>query len=179
MRSIFLILFLFLSTSVFAQKFISQEGKITFFSDAVVEDIAAENKTPVSLIDFSTNSIVFLLKVKEFNFDKALMQEHFKEKYIESDKYPKSEFKGKFSGFDPLNLENQEVTASGDLTIHGVTKPIEVKGIMRRHGKNIYLKSEFMIKLADYNITIPKVLWQNIAEEVLVTVQFIYRPYEK
>ncbi|MGK7392405.1 MAG: YceI family protein [Candidatus Cyclobacteriaceae bacterium M2_1C_046] len=180
MRKLFFIgYFLLLTSSLSAQRFVSQEGRIIFFSDAVVEDIEAENKTGVSLIDFKEQTIVFLLKVRDFNFAKALMQEHFKEKYIEADKYPKSEFKGKFSGFDPSKSGNQEVNATGTLTIHGVTQPVEAKGIMRREGNLIYLKSEFYIKLADYNIKIPQVLWQNIAEEVLVTVQFIYRPYEK
>lgn len=178
-RIVFILLFSLLATTLSAQRFISQEGSITFFSDAVVEDIEAENKAGVSLLDFKDQSVVFILKVRDFNFDKALMQEHFKEKYMESDKYPKSEFKGKFSGFDPAKSGNQNVAAKGSLTIHGVTRPVEANGIMRGEGNNIYLKSQFHIKLADYNITIPKVLWQNIAEEVLVTIKFIYRPYEK
>ena len=97
---------------------------------------------------------------------------------MEADKYPKSEFKGTFSGFDPKVAGKQEVVAEGLLTIHGVTQPITAKGMMTRQGNLIHLKSEIKVLLKDYNITIPQILWQNIAEEILVTVEFIYRPYE-
>lgn len=162
-----------------AQKFVSQESSITFFSDAVVEDIKAVNKAGVSLIDFGNKSIVFIVKVREFDFEKALMQEHFKEKYIEAERYPKADFKGKFEGFDPGVTGDQDVKAEGLLTIHGATNNVAARGIMRREGNLIYLKSQFRIKLKDYNITIPQVLWQNIAEDILITIDFIYRPYEK
>lgn len=178
-RSLFIIAFLFSSLLAVSQKFISQQGTITFYSDAPVEDIEGINKSPVSLLDFSTGDVVFIVKVKEFNFEKALMQEHFKEKYIEADKFPKSEFKGKFAGFDPNIKGKQEVTATGMLTIHGVTKPVTAKGVMERKDHLIGLRSQFKVKLEDYKITVPQILWQNIAEEILVTVEFIYRPYEK
>jgi hypothetical protein len=37
-------------------------------------------------------------------------------------------------------------------------------------------KAKFIIHLNDYKIKIPKLLWQNIAEDVEVTVEFIYKP---
>lgn len=178
-KAFFTTIFLFATLAAFSQKFISQQGSITFYSDAPVEDIEGVNKSPVSLLDFKTGEVVFLVKVKEFYFDKELMQEHFKEKYIEADKYPKAEFKGNFAGFNPTVKGKQEVMATGSLTIHGVTKMVTAKGIMERKENLIGLKSQFTVKLEDYKISVPQILWQNIAEEILVTVEFIYRPYEK
>jgi polyisoprenoid-binding protein YceI len=109
-------------------------------------------------------------------FAKSLMQEHFNEKYMESEKFPKATFQGKLTGFDLTKSGSQEVRAQGKLTIHGVTRDIDVPGTIEVAGKKITMKSKFMVKVADYDITIPQLLFQNIAEQVEVTVDFTYKP---
>ena len=59
------------------------------------------------------------------------MQEHFNENYIESDKYPKSDFKGAIVNSADINFKKNgtyDAKAKGKLTIHGVTKDIEADG---------------------------------------------------
>lgn len=159
-----------------AQKYTAEKAFISFYSDAPLEDITAENKKATTLFNASTNDLVFSVPMKEFKFEKALMQEHFNEKYIESEKFPKSTFQGKVDGFDAKKSGEQQVTAKGKLTIHGVTKDIDVPGTMEVSGNKINMKSKFMVKVADYNITVPQLVFQNIAEEVQVTIDFTYKP---
>jgi polyisoprenoid-binding protein YceI len=158
------------------QKFTLEKSSVTFFSDATIEDITASNKKTVSIFNLTTTDIVFSVPIAEFQFDKSLMQEHFNEKYMESDKFPKSTFQGKIIGFNTGQTIEQEVRAVGKLTIHGITRDIELPGTIQKTGDNISMKSKFIVKLQDYKIEIPQLLWENIAEQVEVTVEFLFKP---
>ncbi len=175
MRALLLCCFLAPLTA-YAQKFSSETGYISFFSDAVVEDIKAENRLVGSLFNAATGELVYIVKVKDFQFDKSLMREHFNEKYMETEKHPKSTFNGKLEGFRPGTAGIQRVRAVGKLSIHGVTRDITIPGTLEFKNGKAHLKAKFMVKLADYNIEIPKIIWQNIAEEVEVEVDYIYKP---
>src|SRR5947208_1580392 len=94
-RTLFLITLLISGTALFAQdKFFTKSGRISFYSKAPLEDIEAENRSVTAVLDTKTGMVQFAVPMKAFEFEKALMQEHFNENYIESDKYPKAEFKG-------------------------------------------------------------------------------------
>ncbi|MFZ6010736.1 MAG: YceI family protein [Bacteroidota bacterium] len=175
LSSIFIFLTL-LCPAVLAQKFKSEKSFVSFFSDAAIEDIAADNKRSSSIFDTASGDIVFSIPINEFQFQKSLMQEHFNEKYMESDKYPKATFSGKISGFNPATEGIQNAIAKGKLTIHGVTKDVEIPGTIENQVDKLLVKSKFIVKLADYKIAIPRLLWQNIAEQVEVTVDFVLKP---
>lgn len=172
---LFLGLFCVMALEGTAQKYVAEKSVITFFSDALIEDITATNSKIASILNKETSDLVFSVPIREFQFEKKLMQEHFNEKYMESEKYPKATFSGKLINLDVTKTNEQQVKAKGKLTIHGVTKDVELDGTAQL-GDRIFLKSKFMVKLADYNVTIPQLMFQNIAEEVEVTVNFIYKP---
>jgi hypothetical protein len=165
----------FFGVPVSAQKFTSEKGVITFFSDAALEDIKAENTMVGSLFNSATGDLVYIVKIKDFKFEKALMREHFNEKYMETEKFPKSTFQGKVTGFNPNTPGEQKCKAVGKLNIHGVTKDIDLPGTIEFSGGKAILKSKFIVKLVDYQIKIPKLVWQNIAEQVEVKVEFTYK----
>lgn len=169
------LLALFIGTS-FAQKYKSEESIITFFSEAAIEDIAATNEEATSLFNLSTGEVAYLVPISGFVFEKSLMQQHFNEKYLESDKFPVASFKGIISGFDPTYALNQDVTAVGTMTIHGEKNIISTTGTIKIQDGTIVMKSTFNIELKDYKIKIPKLLWSNIAEEVEVKIEFTYKP---
>src|SRR5687768_7648558 len=121
MKLILIILSIVISSETFSQKYQSEKSTIVFFSDAAIEDIKADNKKASSIFNSATGDIVFSVPISEFQFQKSLMQEHFNEKYMETDKYPKSTFQGKISGFDINAKSIQQANAKGKLTIHGVT----------------------------------------------------------
>lgn len=164
------------SLSLSAQKYTTEKTFVSFFSDAAIEDISAENTKTVGVFNSATGDIAFSVPIKDYEFEKSLMKEHFNEKYMESEKFPKSTFQGKVTGYDPNATGPQNATSKGKLTIHGVTKEVEIPGTIEKQGEKLLMKSKFIVKLQDYKIAIPKLLWQNIAEQVEVTVDFTFKP---
>ncbi len=159
-----------------AQKFTSEKGELSFFSDGAIEDIEARNSMVGSLFNVTTGELVYIAKIKDFIFPKTLMREHFNEKYMETEKFPKSTFQGKLTGFNANASGEQKVRAVGKINIHGITRDIDVPGTLEFAGGKARMKAKFIVKLADFNIKIPTLIWQNIAEEVEVRVEFTYKP---
>jgi polyisoprenoid-binding protein YceI len=175
-KKIYFVLLLAITlTSAHAQKFVSEKGLITFFSHATIEDIKADNNKASVLFYPANTNIAFSVPVNEFHFAKSLMQEHFNDKYLETELYPTSTFQGKLTGFDPVLDKEQHVVAKGKLTMHGVTKDVEIPGVIQKLENKLVMKSTFIVKLEDYKIQIPKLLWQNIAEQVEVTINFTFK----
>lgn len=157
--------------------FISRNASISFYSSAPIEDIQAKTEKAVSALNISSKAIYFKVGINTFKFPKSLMQEHFNEDYLESDKYPYSEFKGKIVDDVDLHQDGHyEVTVQGDLTIHNVTKNYTTKGSIDVRGGKITSHSVFNVGLADHNIKIPRIVVKNIAEVVQVTVDADYLP---
>lgn len=176
----FLWIILFISgitQEVSGQKYIARNGYVRFFSEAPLENIEAINQKGLSIYDMTTGKIAFNIPIENFEFEKKLMQQHFNENYLESEKYPNSTFQGDIIGFSKVEGK-QDLKARGKMTIHGVTRDISVTGKGVKEGDHIVLEAMFSIKLEDYNIKIPRVVLYNIAEEVEVTIKFEYVPYE-
>src|SRR5689334_2689214 len=115
-------------TTAFAQKYGVEKSFVSFYSHATIEDITAENKKSSAIFNAATGDIVFSIPIADFKFAKSLMQEHFNEKYMETEKFPKATFQGKVSGFDAAATGLQNAKATGKLAIHGVTKDVEIPG---------------------------------------------------
>lgn len=153
---------------------------ISFYSKAPLEDIEATNKKATVVLKTSTNEIQFGVPMISFKFRKPLMEEHFNENYVESDKYPTSIFKGKINEtIDYTKDGEHKVSAKGTLNLHGVTKDVEATGTLTIKGNEIFITSTFKIKVADYNIKVPSLYVQNIAEAVDVTINVVLEPYVK
>lgn len=166
----------------FAQKHFTRSANISFFSDTPMEKIEAHNHQATSVVDLEKNEMVFSVLMKSFEFEKALMQEHFNEKYVESDKFPKAQFKGTFKSDTNVDLKkdgNYPVEISGTMNLHGVDKPMSTKGVFTVKAGKLTGKADFKLKLADYDIAVPSVVKENIAEEVKITVDAAYEPYTK
>lgn len=154
-------------------KLFSKSAKISFLSNTPMEDIEAHNNNVVTAWDIITGQLEFSLLVRGFEFKKALMQQHFNENYLESDKYPKAHFKGKIidSNSIPLQKEgNYTITINGDITIHGIKRYISFPAVILVKNKVISAKAEFIIALADFNIEIPGIVADNISKHIKVQV---------
>ncbi len=170
-------------TSGFAQgKFFSREGYIFFdaTSNRSLEVIEAHNRAVSSVIDLATGQMEFAALIKSFRFERALMEEHFNENYLESSKFPKAVFKGKITDLKAINFGKDgsyAVKVNGELTLHGETKPLTVDASLTVKGGKITLgKSSFNLTLADYKIKIPSLVSDKVASVVKVTVDVPYQP---
>ena len=160
-------------------KFFTKSGKITFYSKASLENIEAHNKTVTCVLDSKTGNLQFAVMMKAFEFEKALMQEHFNENYIESHKFPKAEFKGQVINNNDINYGKDgsyKAVVKGKLTLHGVTRDVETVGSIVVKAGKIDADAVFNVSLADYNVTIPNVVKDNISKTVSVTVDCVLEP---
>lgn len=159
-----------------AQRLIDKAGTTSFFSGALLEDIKAENDECTAAMELSTGQAAVSMYMTDFEFENSLMQQHFNENYMESEKYPKATFSGRLKDFDSQTIRqsgSSTYTLVGEITIHGVTKPLETSvdfeytedGMLKAH-------TTFTVKTADFKIKIPKLLFQNIAEEIEITSHF-------
>ncbi len=161
-----------------SDQFITRQGQVSFFSYTSVENIEAKNNQVLSIIDLSKNEIAVSMLMNAFVFKKALMHEHFNESYIESDLYPKATFEGQILDFDPL-ADVQTKIVKGNLTIHGITKEIEIKTNIENKNGSYLFTGDFEVAVKDFDIKIPPILAPNIAKIISITFRFEYQPYEK
>lgn len=180
MKRLFLLMFfLNILFAVNAQKYITKNGYIGFYSHTSMEDIKGDNNQVVGALDISTGELVFQALIKSFHFDRALMEEHFNENYMESDKIPKSVFKGKIINLSAVDFSKSgtyDITVEGDLTIHDVTNKISTKGTIEVVSGGINANSKFKIVPEDYKVTIPGVVRDKVDKTVEVTVTMKYTP---
>ena len=171
-----------LSTSVFGQRYITKTGHIWFHSEAPLETIEAHNSQVNAAMDIKTGAIVFKVLMKSFIFEKALMQEHFNENYIESTFYPNATFQGKITNFEHIDFSTPgtyKAEITGELTIHNMTNKVMATGTLEVTPEIIHGKSKFSIQVADYNIRIPDVVAGKIAEEVDIYVDIQLKELNK
>lgn len=167
------IAFTFLTAATFSQKYVTKNGHIKFYSEAPTENIEANNNQVNCALDASNGNMVYKVLIKSFEFEKALMQEHFNENYLESDKFPNATFSGKVENVENIDFTKDgkyEVVLAGILTIHGESQEVKENGILEVNGDSINGKSVFIVKVEDYKIKIPKTVIDNIAEEIEITV---------
>lgn len=181
--------FLLFSITISAQKYYTNTG-ITEFdgSKAAFEPIKAKNNSSISAINVSNGNIAALIKIKDFEFRLGLMQEHFNENYLESYKYPKSTFEGNIElstgsiydgnteifNYGLVNENFMDIIIKGQLTIKGVTKDIIATGKIKKIKNDLNLISSFSIKLSDFNVRIPKVVFMKIDEVVKINLNYNY-----
>lgn len=157
--------------------YICRNATISFFSSAPIEDISAKTDKAVSAINMKTGAVYFKVPIRTFIFPKSLMQEHFNTDYLESDKFPFAEFKGKLLNFSqPAADGTYPVTVEGSLTIHGVAKDYrEPATLVIKDGK-VTAFTDFKVHIADHHIKVPELMFKNIAEVVDVKVHAAYSP---
>jgi polyisoprenoid-binding protein YceI len=159
---------------VLAQKKYSiEKGEIRFASNAELELIKASSATVQGLLDPSTGQYAFTVDIKTFRgFNSELQREHFNEKYLESEKYPKAKFSGKIIEQIDFTAEGTyDVRAKGDLEIHGQKQTRIIKSKLTILNGSMTIESHFMVPLADHNISIPSIVSQKIATEIAVDFQ--------
>ena len=154
-------------------KYLTKTGRISFFSASPLEDIEALNQSVAALLDLASGQLAFTVPIRGFQFKRTLMQEHFNENYLESEKYPKATFSGHFSGAEAATLASagpHPVQVEGDLSIHGVTHRVAVAGTLELKNGQLLAQAQFDVAPADYQIEIPALVRNHIAKVVNVRV---------
>jgi hypothetical protein len=157
------------SPTVFATK----TGQVRFEASSPVEDIEATNESTAAVLNLTTAQLAFAVPVTGFKFKRTLMQVHFNENYLESEKYPLATFKGRLAGGSPAELAApgpHPVQVTGELAIHGVTHTIAAPATLELKGGHLLARAQFDVAPADYNIEIPLLVRSQVAKVAHVRV---------
>ena len=181
MKYITLILLAWFSSNHAGQDtYVCKNAKISLYSEAPLENIDATSTKGTSVFNATTGDLVFQVPIRSFQFEKSLMQEHFNENYMESDKFPQAAFKGKIQEqVDEKKDGTYPVTVKGILDVHGVKQNRTIKGYIRVNNGNVSMASEFMVLCKDHQIEIPQLVFKKIAESIQIKVAANYSPYSK
>lgn len=148
----------------------TSSGEVSFYSDTPLETIEALNQKSGAIINSDTREVAVQMRITDFIFPNKLMQEHFNENYMESEKYPTATFKGKIKEQVDFTIPGTyPVTADGVLTIHGVAQPVTVKGNIASTGKDLKLEFKFQVRPEEFQIEVPSLVITKIAEEIDVS----------
>ena len=165
-------IFIFLSFNLEAQKMRIKSSTISFFSAGLLEDIAAVNTASQAILNLVDGAFVLRIPITSFEFPNQLMQEHFNENYLESEKFPIATFKGKLDRtFEMGKIVNTTFEAQGELMIHGITQERTLVIDISGEKKGIKVKGKFDVALEDHDVEIPSLLFQKIAEIVAVDIE--------
>ena len=169
MKKLLLTALLISSNFLTAQQYLTREARLDFDAGSPLEDIEAFTESGSAVYDANTGKIGVQVLMTSFQFKRALMQEHFNENYVESEKFPKASFKGLFS----------EGNVSGGLTTHGVTKEIKVPARLNQENGNFVLVTSFDITLADYDVKIPSAVANKISKKASIQVHATLKKISK
>ena len=176
-RLILIIALIFYTSKIASQQLYTNVGETIFDgSKESFEPIKATNNNSVSIIDTDNGNIAALIYIKDFEFRLGLMQEHFNENYMYSSKFPKSTFEGVIQNFNFEKLENNYTNfiIEGEIEIKGVKKNISTVAFIKKTVEGIDLNTNFNIKLSDYDIKIPRLVFKKIDENVKVSLNYSY-----
>jgi polyisoprenoid-binding protein YceI len=154
-------------------KYLTNEGNISFYSHTIIEDITATHNNVAGVIDAATGDVAIIVRMTGFQFEKKLMQEHFNENYVESEKFPKATFNGSITNNVDVKYSTPgtyQAQVKGNLTIHGVTRAISAEGSVEVTSAQIIARTKFLLNPEDYGMKIPKVVRKNIAEKMEIRV---------
>lgn len=179
MKKILLLSLLFCATSIYAQeKMITKTGKITFEASVPsFEEVKAKNDGVTFILNAKTGEVASLALMKGFRFKIALMEEHFNENYMESDKFPKATYKGKIENFDIKLLTDkpEEFTLKGKLELHGKSKDITSVAKIRKTDAGIEIISNFSVNASDFDINIPNVVKNKVSNKIDIKTEFVVK----
>ena len=179
MKNIFLTLLTFLlSTHSFSQKIKTKSGLVNFDAvESTFEPVKAVNKSTTCILNTKNGQIACQILMKGFEFKVALMEEHFNENYVESDKYPKATLKGKIENFDYAKVtENfQNIQIKGTIELHGKIQDIVIDGKIKKNLDSTELITNFILVPEDFNIKIPSIVRGKIARKVNVSTVFLLK----
>ena len=158
--------FLLIVNCIHAQVLSFDHGEIEFYTSSILSDIEATSDNAQVTLNLETGEVLLKIAIETFEFEYEMMQEHFNEEYMESDKFPEATFKGKINQGLSKYTDLMEVDVSGTLTIHGVSKKTAFKATIAKNEGFTVVKCKFPIVFKDFNVEEPSILTKSVAKDV-------------
>jgi polyisoprenoid-binding protein YceI len=179
---IFLILAVLLTSSiqiVSAEYNVKKSDKniVKFLSDAPIENFEGITNNIDGFLyfenDLTNNSqLHFEVDLRTIDTGIGLRNRHMRENYLETDKYPMAVYEGKIVNAEKVGENKYKVKVSGNMNIHGVSIPQDIEGTIELVGDEIYINSDFIVKLTDHKIDVPSLMFMKINENMQMHLDF-------
>jgi len=173
-NAIVIIIGLLMASQLNAQKYFTRTGMTQFkASEKAYEPVEANNNSTTAILNTKTGQVAAQVFIAAFQFDNALMQEHFNENYMDSHQYPKATFKGILEDFSKNKLtSDSSFDLDGTLTIKGIEKEIHTKVYLKEENNRLYITSNFSVKPEDFDIKIPSIVRDKIAQQIQISIAY-------
>jgi len=165
----------FAFTQVAAQKVYSTKAAKVRFIAVDDKDIDATNEKAVSRLE-ANGKLSFIMLMKDFSFEMDLMQKHFNDEYVESEKFPRGFFNGQITNIKAVNFAKDgsyPIIVKGNMQVHGVNKAIQTNGVIVISKGLPKASAKFTVSLKDFGIG--GVLIKMVADKVDVEVVANYQ----
>jgi len=182
MKKILLSLFILLSASLIvnAQTYKTRDGNIYFNPNKNQgnKEYSALSKEATAIFKVETQEVALLVPMKTFHFNNALLEEHFNENYLHTNKYPNATYKGKLIGFDKAMLAKDgeyKFSSEGKVELHGVTQPFKGAVTMTVKNGTATFNCVFNIKAEDHKIEIPGLVKSKLMEATPINATITFK----
>ncbi len=156
----------------------SKKNSVKFISDAPIEDFEGFTDKIDGYIfwegeNFTEKSdVYFEVDLRTLDTGIGLRNRHMRENYLHTDKYPLAQFSGKIISAEQITENQFKVNVEGEMKIHGVTNKLKTAVKMNKTSNGYNIKTNFEVKLSDYNIDIPKLMFMKINEVMKLELDF-------
>ncbi|MFV5689158.1 YceI family protein [Flavobacterium sp. ZT3R25] len=170
MKKITLLYLIFIANTAVSQEKMTTDKGIIYFEASVpfFEEVKAINNKTACVLITKTGEITCFAIIKNFQFERSLMEEHFNKNYMQSHRFPKAIFKGRIEKFDLKNIDSNatEYQITGKITMHGKSKKIIVLGTIKKGAQGIELITNFPLNTDDFKIEIPFIVRSKVSKNV-------------
>jgi YceI-like domain len=174
------LLFIILANVVNAQTYKTRDANIFFNpnKDQSHKDYASVSKEGTAVFKVETNEVALLVPMKTFHFNNALLEEHFNENYLHTNKFPNATFKGKLIGFNKDQLAKDgtyTLSSEGQVSLHGITQNFKAPVKLVVKGKSATFTCNFKIRADQYAIDIPALVKPKLSDETPIDANIVFQ----
>ena len=181
------VLFLLMTGVVLAGEYHVDKDKsnmVKFISDAPIEDFEGVTDQIDGYLYWADSDMTnksemyFEVDLNALDTGIGLRNRHMRENYLETDQYPVTHFRGKIIRASVVDDTLTTVQANGNIFIHGIEKPLEVTGQLINKQDGYRIKTSFNVKLSDFEIEIPSIMFYKIDENMDLQLDFYVKEIE-
>ena len=165
----------------------SQQNEVRFISDAPMEDFEGVTPKIDGYVFWQGDSLVVgtVPKSSEFYFEVPLAtlstgidmrDRHMRENYLHTSKHPYVSYKGEITGVERSAGDTLTVNTKGQLDLHGHKKDYVVPCRIVLSPPGYAVAARFDIKLTDFDIEVPSLMFMKINEVIQVQVNVHVAP---
>jgi polyisoprenoid-binding protein YceI len=162
---------------VSAQTYQARNGLVEFTSRAPLLTFTGTSRQLLGLINLSDGAVDFYVDLNTLETGIRRRDRDMRTVYLETSRFPFAEFKGRLvTPIDPSRAGPQPARVRGEFIMRGITRPFEATGTIERSGRGFRVQAGWEIRLNDYNIERPRVVFYELNDVQEVRIDILLLP---